>query len=123
MDASISTRRWLRKQKVAQRYGWETARSVERAVKAGRLPLPKFPLGNAIPFWDELELEQHERHLTALAATTRQTRGPIPNSRKQKAQSHEQTTTDASTGSSAAEGGRREGLAEKARCSGDEDLF
>jgi hypothetical protein len=52
---------YLRKRQVEQRYGGITPRSVERAVKDGRLPPPEFPFGARIPMWDEAKLEVHER--------------------------------------------------------------
>jgi hypothetical protein len=61
MSAKASPKRWLRKRQVRARYGDITDRTVERMVKDGRLPKPKFPLGNRLPFWDEQTLDEHDR--------------------------------------------------------------
>jgi hypothetical protein len=60
MHPKNTPKRWLRKRQVRERYGDVVDRTVERAVKAGRLPPPAFPFGNRIPFWDEERLEAHE---------------------------------------------------------------
>jgi hypothetical protein len=52
---------YLRKEQVAARYGNTTKRSIERAAKDGRLPPPVFPLSNGVPYWDEAELDEHDR--------------------------------------------------------------
>jgi hypothetical protein len=54
-------KRWLRKRQVRARYGDITDKTVERAVRDGRIPPPEYPFGNRIPFWDEEALEAHER--------------------------------------------------------------
>jgi hypothetical protein len=56
-------KKWLRKEAVCARYGDVVDRSIERAVKEGRLPAPEFPLGNKIPFWDEEKLDEHDRQI------------------------------------------------------------
>jgi hypothetical protein len=56
-----SSKRWLRKRQVRERYGEVTDRTVERAVKDGRIPPPEFPFGNRIPYWSEEALEANER--------------------------------------------------------------
>lgn len=61
MHSNTSSKRWLRKRQVRERYGDVAARTIERAVEAGRLPPPEFPFNNRIPFWDEAALEAHER--------------------------------------------------------------
>jgi hypothetical protein len=54
-------KRWSRKRQVQQRYGNVCARTIDRAVADNRLPPPKYPFGNGIPFWDEDELDAHDR--------------------------------------------------------------
>lgn len=61
MDAKRAKKRWLRKRQVRERYGDCCDRTLERAVRDGRLPPPEFPFGNRIPFWSEEALEAHER--------------------------------------------------------------
>ncbi len=56
-------KKWLRKEAVCARYGDVVDRSIERAVKEGRLPAPEFPLGNKVPFWDEEKLDEHDRQI------------------------------------------------------------
>ena len=53
--------KWLRKEAVRARYGNIVNRSLEYAVKTGRLPAPEYPLGNRIPFWNEEVLDSHDR--------------------------------------------------------------
>jgi hypothetical protein len=48
----MAKKKWLRTEAVCERYGDVVPRSIERAVKDGRLPAPEYPLGNKIPFWD-----------------------------------------------------------------------
>jgi hypothetical protein len=54
-------RRWLRKKQLRERYGDVVDKTIERAVKDGRIPPPEFPFDNKVPFWDEETLEAHER--------------------------------------------------------------
>jgi hypothetical protein len=56
-------KKWLRTDAVCARYGDVVYRSIERAVKDGRLPAPEYPLGNKIPFWDEEKLDEHDRQI------------------------------------------------------------
>jgi hypothetical protein len=56
---------WLRKRQVAARYGDVCPRTIDRAVEDGRLPAPKFPFRNKVPYWTEDELDQHDRNLAA----------------------------------------------------------
>jgi hypothetical protein len=56
-----SAKRWLRKRQVRERYGNVVDRTVERAVRDGRIPPPEYPFGNKIPMWAEDVLEAHER--------------------------------------------------------------
>jgi hypothetical protein len=60
-----STNRWHRKADVAARYGNVCIRTIDRAVEDGRLPPPKYPFGNKMPFWDGAELDAHDRNLAA----------------------------------------------------------
>jgi hypothetical protein len=61
MSSTDKTKRWLRKRDVRARYGNVVDRTVERAVRDGRLPPPEYPFGNRIPLWNEETLEAHER--------------------------------------------------------------
>jgi len=38
---------------------------VDRAVADGRLPPPKYPFANKIPYWDGDDLDAHDRDLTS----------------------------------------------------------
>jgi hypothetical protein len=62
MYTKTSAKRWLRKRQVRERYGDVTDRTVERAVKAGRIPPPEYPFNNKVPMWAEDVLEAHERN-------------------------------------------------------------
>jgi hypothetical protein len=64
-------RKWLRKEAVCARYGDCVDRSIERAVKEGRLPAPDYPLGNKIPFWDEEKLDEHDRRIVTERVNTK----------------------------------------------------
>ena len=57
----MSTKTYLRKRQLAQRYGDVTLRSIERAVEAGRIPPPEYPVGQHTPLWDLEKLEANER--------------------------------------------------------------
>jgi hypothetical protein len=61
MYTKTSAKRWLRKRQMRERYGNVADRTVERAVKDGRIPPPEYPFGNNIPMWAEDVLEAHER--------------------------------------------------------------
>jgi hypothetical protein len=61
----MDRKRWCRKRQVQSRYGEVCSRTIDRAVKDGRLPPPKFPFGNKVPYWDEDELDKHDRNLAA----------------------------------------------------------
>jgi hypothetical protein len=52
------TKRYLRLASVAGRYDYDK-RSIERLVKAGKLPPPHHYMGNA-PLWDEDALDAHD---------------------------------------------------------------
>jgi hypothetical protein len=56
-------KKWLRTEAVCARYGDVVPRSIERAVKDGRLPAPEYPLGNKIPFWDQEKLDEHDNRI------------------------------------------------------------
>jgi hypothetical protein len=62
-----STKRWCRKRQVQSRYGEVCSRTIDRAVEDGRLPPPKYPFGNNVPYWDEDELDDHDRNLASRA--------------------------------------------------------
>jgi hypothetical protein len=66
-------KKWLRTEAVCERYGNVVPRSIERAVKDGRLPAPEYPLGNKIPFWDEEKLDEHDRGITTERITRKAT--------------------------------------------------
>jgi hypothetical protein len=51
---------WKRKSQVRERYGNCSDKTIERMVKAKKLPPPKFPFGNRIPMWDESELDESD---------------------------------------------------------------
>ena len=55
---------YLRKAGVRQRYGGVSNSTVERMRKDGRLPPPKFFGDGPTPFWDESELDEHDRLAT-----------------------------------------------------------
>ena len=52
-------RRYLRKKQLRARYGYESDRSIERAVGDGRLPRPTMSLGR-FPLWAEDILDAHD---------------------------------------------------------------
>jgi hypothetical protein len=58
-----SEKRWYRKRQVGARYGDVCGRTIDRAVEDGRLPAPKYPFGNNIPYWDGDDLDAHDRSL------------------------------------------------------------
>jgi hypothetical protein len=59
------TARWLRYEHLCARYGDVSTRTIQRMVKDGRLPPPKFPVGRHLPLWREDELDEHDRMVTA----------------------------------------------------------
>jgi hypothetical protein len=61
MNPKTSAKRWLRKAHLRERYAGISNKGIERAVAAGRLPPPQFPLGTRVPYWDEDELAENER--------------------------------------------------------------
>jgi predicted DNA-binding transcriptional regulator AlpA len=67
------SRRYLRKQHVAERYG-VNVRSVDRMKDDKRIPPPKYLPGSRIPIWAEDELDASDRRATLapqqLSATT-----------------------------------------------------
>jgi hypothetical protein len=69
-------KRWYRKRHVGARYGGVCGRTIDRAVEDGRLPAPKYPFGNKIPYWDGDELDAHDRSL-ALADARGGRRQPL----------------------------------------------
>ena len=48
---------WKRKRQVRARYGDCSDRTIDRMVKAGKLPAPQYPLGNKVPMWSEAALD------------------------------------------------------------------
>jgi hypothetical protein len=56
-------RRYLRKKQLRERYQYESDRSIDRAVKAGRLPQPDLYMGR-FPLWGEETLDEHDRAAT-----------------------------------------------------------
>jgi hypothetical protein len=64
--------KWLRKKHVRSRYGEIVDKTIERAVKDGRLPPPEFPFGNRIPAWREEVLDEHDRR-SAIASRSPKT--------------------------------------------------
>lgn len=52
-------RRYLRKANLLTRYGWKAKISVDRAVKAKRLPPPDTYIGS-VPLWLEQTLDAHD---------------------------------------------------------------
>jgi hypothetical protein len=62
--------RKLRKADVAQRYGNIENRTVERKVEHGLIPPPDYLFQNRIPFWDEEELDAHDRAAVTAVRTT-----------------------------------------------------
>jgi predicted DNA-binding transcriptional regulator AlpA len=61
--AITHSRRFLRKQHVAQRYGVDV-RSIDRMALDGRIPKPRYLPGSRLPLWAEHELAAHERRAT-----------------------------------------------------------
>jgi hypothetical protein len=55
------------KRAVGERYGGAVPRTVDRWVKAGKIPQPDFYIGPR-PFWRDETLERHERQSVARAA-------------------------------------------------------
>ena len=53
------SRRYLRKKAVRDRYGYESERSVDRAVKDGRIPPPDIYQAR-FPLWAEETLNEHD---------------------------------------------------------------
>jgi hypothetical protein len=62
MTSRPRSRRYLRKADVCERYHWKAKISVDRAVKAGRLPKPDTYLG-PIPLWGEHTLDAHDEQV------------------------------------------------------------
>jgi hypothetical protein len=70
MNTKSIPKRWLRKKQLRERDGGVVDKTIERAVKDGRIPPPEFPFDNNVPFWDEAVLEEHERAVTMKRAVT-----------------------------------------------------
>jgi hypothetical protein len=73
-------RRYLRKKQLRARYGYESDRSIERAVGDGRLPRPTMSLGR-FPLWAEDILDAHD----ARAARAQVSRRKQPAAKKASA--------------------------------------
>jgi hypothetical protein len=71
-------KRWYRKAQVSARYGDVCGRTIDRAVSDGRLPSPKYPFGNKIPYWDGDDLDAHDRNLTLSNPRQRKSEAPEP---------------------------------------------
>jgi hypothetical protein len=69
-------RRYLRKKRVRERYGYESDRSIDRAWKDGRIPPPTIYQGR-YPLWDEELLDAHDA-AAARALSKRRTGGGAP---------------------------------------------
>jgi hypothetical protein len=54
-------KQYSRKKAVRKRYGDVCDKTIERAVKDGRLPPPEYPFGNKIPYWDDEKLDASDR--------------------------------------------------------------
>ena len=63
-------KKWLRTEAVCARYGDVVPRSIERAVKDGRLPAPEYPLRNKVPFWSGEKLDEHDRQIVTRHVNT-----------------------------------------------------
>jgi hypothetical protein len=59
MSTATSSRVYLRKKHLRIRYGWESDKSVDRAVKNGQLPEPDTYNGR-FPLWLESRLDAHD---------------------------------------------------------------
>jgi hypothetical protein len=59
MKLEKKLRRHLRKKQLAARYGYDSDRSIDRAVKDGRLPPPDMYVGR-FPLWSEETLDAHD---------------------------------------------------------------
>jgi hypothetical protein len=62
---------YLVKRQVANRYGGMHPRSIDDAVRDGRLPKPEFPLGPKRPRWSEEVLDEHDRTAATAAITAK----------------------------------------------------
>jgi predicted DNA-binding transcriptional regulator AlpA len=60
----------VRKRQVRERYGNCSDRTIDRMVENGKLPPPKHPLGNKVPYWSLTELDASDA--AAAAAYRRQ---------------------------------------------------
>jgi hypothetical protein len=64
-------RRYLRRKHLRERYGWESERSVDRAIRDGRLPPPDLIQGR-FPLWDEYKLDTAKWNAPAQATPAQQ---------------------------------------------------
>jgi hypothetical protein len=63
---------WKRKRQVRERYGNCSDKTVERMVKAKKLPPPEYPFGNKTPMWDEAKLDESDNAAAAAYRATKQ---------------------------------------------------
>jgi hypothetical protein len=61
-NLTTKSKRYLRKKAVRDRYGYESERSVDRAVRDGRLPGPTLYQAR-FPLWAEDTLDAHDAAL------------------------------------------------------------
>ncbi len=64
-SAERKSKVWKRKRHVRERYGNCSDRTIDRMVKAKKLPPPQYPLGTKVPFWDEAELDASDKAAAA----------------------------------------------------------
>jgi predicted site-specific integrase-resolvase len=69
VNTNQSSKKYLRKQGVADRYGVEI-RTIERWVALGRLPRPIYLPGGRIPLFAEDELDANDKRATVERAGT-----------------------------------------------------
>ena len=62
MNERTPSKRYLRKKAVRDRYGYQSERSVDRAVKDGRIPPPDI-YQSRFPLWREDSLDSHDAAL------------------------------------------------------------
>jgi hypothetical protein len=70
MKLERKLRKHLRKKQLAARYGYDSDRSIDRAVKDGRLPPPDMYVGR-FPLWGEDTLDAHDASAARALLTKR----------------------------------------------------
>jgi hypothetical protein len=63
--SSIKQTVWMRRSQVRERYGNISDTTLDRHVKAAKLPPPKYPFDNRIPFWNVAELDESDKAAAA----------------------------------------------------------